>query len=277
MTKEISVVLSDEQAAALRAEFPVEESFQRTLLPRLGMYSQDKTEGKGKNLTVVAEAGVFFVEHQTEEVDEETGKKVWEKTELGTEIEGIILYQRKQLRFYDSGEQLYTSSPIYDTDDEVIPLFKNKVEVAKGTPKQLQSLYPGTTLKGKPKSKLEDERVVYVLGTFNGEPAVYQLGLRGTSKYEYMNYTKSLGIIPPAAVLTRFNSEPQKQGTTEWNKMTFAQARRITPEESNAVLAHIRDIKAGIAAEKAFFGNRDTSSVEANKEWEALTAAKKDF
>ena len=49
-------VLTDEQAAALLDAYPVEQSFVRINLPRLGLVSQDKHEGRGKNAVLVAEA-----------------------------------------------------------------------------------------------------------------------------------------------------------------------------------------------------------------------------
>src|ERR1035437_8395312 len=99
-TTAVAEVATDEQIAELNSGFPVEAGFSRVLLPRLGMISQDKMEGKGKLMKVVAEAGTFFTDVPTEEVDED-GKKTWNKVELGKEMEGIIIFQRKQLRMYD--------------------------------------------------------------------------------------------------------------------------------------------------------------------------------
>src|ERR1035437_7623570 len=164
MSKELVTKLNEEQLVQLENSYPVETSFNRILLPRLSMISQDKTEGKGKAMKVVAEAGTFQTEVQTEEVDE-NGKKVWEKKELGTEIEAVILYERKQLRFYDSANENYTSSPIYDNEDQIVPLFCDKAEVARGTPAELKAIpaYQGLSAKGKPISKLEENRILYVL------------------------------------------------------------------------------------------------------------------
>src|SRR3990167_1616754 len=97
--KELSTVVTEQALEQLRQSYPVELSYTKILLPRLGMYSQDVMEGKGKVAKVVSEAGEFYTDRQTDEEDKE-GKKIWEKTELGKEIEGIILYQRKQFRFY---------------------------------------------------------------------------------------------------------------------------------------------------------------------------------
>lgn len=248
--QEIAVVLSDEQMAELRAEYPVEASFNRTLLPRLGMFSQDKFEGKGKAAQLVQEAGMFYTEAESDEVDPDTGKKIWEKTELGTEIEAIILYQRKQLRYYDESDQTYTSSPIYDSDEEQVPLFKNRTKIATGLPKDLKKGYPGLTAAGKPTSKLSEDRILYVWY----DSQVYQLSLHGSSMYSFLDYAGKTISIP--AVVTQFSSEAKEKGTTHWNQMTFVAARKITPEEANVVLEKIREIKTGIAAEKAFFAGQ---------------------
>lgn len=249
-SQEVAAVLTDEQAAALLAEMPVESSFVRTQLPRLGMVSQDKFEGKGKNAVLVEEAGTFFTEVQTNEADE-AGKKTWEKTELGTEIDGVILFQRKQLRYYDEGTQEYTSSPIYDSNEELVPLFKNRVKVATDTPENLKKSYPGLTRAGKPTSKLNEDRILYVM---HGE-VLYQVNLHGSSMYAFLDYSRK-NAVP--TVVTTFNSTPEKNGSTEWNKMSFKVSRRITPEEAHVVLAKVKEIKDGIAAEKAYF-NRDAA------------------
>jgi len=138
MTKAIAKKVDDKVLAQLQESYPVEPKTNKILLPRLALVTQDKTEGKGKAMKVVAEAGTFFIERQTDEVTDE-GKQVWEKEELGEEIEGIILFQRKQLRFYDEGTEQYTSSPVYDMDDEVLPLWCDRNEVDRGTPKELKS------------------------------------------------------------------------------------------------------------------------------------------
>jgi len=50
---------------------------------------------------------------------------------------------------YDEKTEEYTSSPIYDNDDEVIPLWKDRKEVAKGTPKELKEKFHYTDKDGK--------------------------------------------------------------------------------------------------------------------------------
>ena len=128
-TKAVTNVASPEVLSQLSSAYPIEQGAMRIILSRISMVSQDVTEGKGKATKVVVEAGTFFVEAQTDDINEETGKKVWVKEEIGNSFEGIIVFKRKQLRYYDESTETYTSSPIYDTDDEIIPLFRDKKEV----------------------------------------------------------------------------------------------------------------------------------------------------
>src|SRR3990167_4224542 len=101
MTKDITTKVSDEALAILKESYPQETSFKRIILPRISLVSQDKTEGKGKSMKVIAEAGTFYLEEQTDEQDE-NGRYIWKKTDLGKSIDGIIFYQRNQLRMFDS-------------------------------------------------------------------------------------------------------------------------------------------------------------------------------
>lgn len=273
--KELAVAATDAQLAALGQEFPVELGFTAVLLPRLGMVSQDQTEGKGKNMKVVAEAGTFFIERQNDEVDPETNQKGWDRTELGTDTEGVILYQRKQLKYYDEAKEEYTSSPVYDNEDEVLPLFCNKKEVARGTPAELRKLYPGTSKSsGKPISLLEDNKILYVLMKTEENPdgEVLQLNLRGSSMYSFKSYARK--VLPPS-VVTRFNSEAKEKGSIEWNMMTFEVARQLSKPEVDDVLERIATIKTDIEAVKAAFGGQPTEARGANESDEDVADRKK--
>ena len=270
MTKELTTKLSEEQLQQLENSYPVETSFNRILLPRLGMVSQDQTEGKGKAMKVVTEAGTFFIENQTEELDE-NGKKVWERKELGSSIEAVILYERKQLRFYDSANENYTSSPIYDADDQIVPLFCDKAEVARGTPAELQALpqFQGLSAKGKPISKLEINRILYVLL----DEVVYQMTLRGSSMYSFLTYKKA---TKPNTVVTKMGSEAKENGAIAWNQMTFEVVRSITAKEFDTVMSHINEITAAVEMEKAFYGKKDqpATAVAGEKAFKALDDGK---
>lgn len=264
--KEVALVASDKELATVGAEFPSEPQFSRVLLPRLGLISQDKTEGKGKAMKVVAEAGTFYIEKQTEETDED-GKKIWEREEIGTNLEAIILYQRKQLRMYDEKTEKYTSSPVYDSEEEIIPIFCDKQEVGKGTPAQLQAKYLYTP-KGsdKQKSALEANRIVYVL--YQGE--VFQLNLRGTSMYSYLSYARK---VTPNTVVTKFDSIAKENGDIAWNQMIFEALRKLSPQEVKDVRKAIEEIKQGISQEKGFFAGQAgavASEQKAQKDFDAL-------
>lgn len=260
-----ALVPQDDALEALRQMYPTEAAFNRILLPRLGMVSQDKTEGKGKAMKVVAEAGIFFTEVQTDNEDPETGKKLWEREDIGTTMEGIIIYQRKQLRSYDESTEEFTSSPIYDTEDEVIPLFCNRTEVARGTPAELKARPEFEIVKdGKKKSKLEDNRILYVL--YND--TIYQLNLRGSSMYAFMTYARKLAPNVPPSVLTRFDSEAKEKGTIAWNQMTFENVRPVSKKELTDIMERVNAIKDGIAQEKGFFVSKKSADEAEGEEEE---------
>lgn len=253
--KEITVYASPEKLATISDSFPVEQSLNRMFFPRVGLYSQDQTEetknpktGK-KEIKVITEAGTFYIENQLDTVNSETGKREWEKVEVGTEIEGIILYFRKQLKFYDG--EFYTSSPIYDTDDETIPLFKDKKEVDRGTPAELKAraIYQGKTAAGKPTSKLEENKVLYIL---IGDKT-YQTNIRGGSRYAFDHYKK---LVMPPTVLTKIISEAKENGAIKWNQMVFNAVRSITAEEAELVENQIDNIRSNVMAEKAAYMDR---------------------
>ncbi len=254
-TTEVATKADEKVLALLRDSFPVEQGNKDLTLPRLGMVSQDVTEevknpktGK-KEIKILTEAGTFFIERQGEEIDEKTGKKVWERTELGNEVEGLILFRRKQLRFYDSSDESFTSSPVYDLDDEILPLWKNKAEVAKGTPAELKARpeFQGTSAKGKPMSKLEENYILYVL--YEGE--LYQLNLRGTSKFAFQSYVRSIGS--PSVGITIMNSEAKENGAIAWNQMTFTTKRPINSKEAKFAAELVKGIKEGIDQRKMQF------------------------
>jgi hypothetical protein len=256
--------LSEAKLAALREDFPVEASFTRALLPRIAFKAQDVCEGKGKAMKVLIEAGTFLLEKQEKNdegepvLDSETGKQVWTSEELGTEIEGVIVFQRKQLRYFDESTGSYTSSPVYDNDDEIIPLFRDKAEIDRGTPAELKSRdeYAGVSLKGKPKSKLEDNRILYVLM----DDEIRQLNIRGSSMYSYMDYARKARPAVPA-VLTHFSSESKENGSVSWNQMSFEAVRPLTNnKEADIVIEKQTEIKDAIAREKSFYAGQQPAT-----------------
>jgi hypothetical protein len=181
------------------------------------------------------------------------------KMERKSELNGIILYHRYQLSYYDEDTELYSSTPVYDNQDEVLPLFCDKKQVAKGTPAELKALYKFVDKDGKEKSKLKDNRIVYVL--MNGE--LYQLNLHGSSMYSFLKYVRS---VNPPSVLTTFNSELQEKGKIKWNMMTFKATRNINPEELAIVLEQIKNIKMAIQLEKGVQVEAAVKYVKENEE-----------
>ncbi len=269
-TKSTAVVAAPSQAIleALRQETPAEQGFTRTLFPRLGMYSQDVVEGKGKNQTVVAEAGIFFTDKPTgEEVKNDDGKMVkeFEKNEIGDSIEGIIIFNRKQLRHYDEKTETYTSSPVYDNDDEVVPLFRNKAEIARGTPAELKARPEYQFEKdGKTKSSLEDNRILYILyrEPKSDEAQIFEMNIRGSSMYSFMNYARKT-LVP--SVLTKFTSEAMEKGKIQWNKMIFEVSEQLDADNCTMVLEKVKEIKEAIMQEKQFFAAKNADNAKADQ------------
>ncbi len=263
---------SAEVLAQLTQDFPVETGFNRISLPRLGMFSQDVTEETKKNgkkvINVLTEAGTFYMDIETSETDAD-GKKVWAKTELGTEIEGIIMFQRYQLRHYDGATGEFTNSPIFDDENEVVPLFKNRAEIAKATAKELQALPQYRIEKnGKTQSSLELNRILYVLFETENEDGeaerkIYQMNLRGSSMYSYLTFKRATKPSVPA-FLVKFSSSTQEQGDITWNRMEFETVRPITQAEGEEVLAHVKELKQGIAMQKGYYD----AEAKANKDFD---------
>ncbi len=260
-------VIDPELLAELNDMRPQEESrFSKISLPRIGYASVDKMEGEGNAKKVTEEAGTFFYEIATEETNAE-GKKIFKREEIGKSMEGVILYHRHQLSYYDKKTEKYTSSPIYDTKDEVIPLWCDKQEVAKGTPDELRAKYAFVDEDGKDKCKLKDNRILYILH----KEQLYQLALHGSSMFAFLSYVRK---VNPATVLTYFDSEPKKKGKTKWQQMTFTSVRPLNNEELLDIRDKVREVKFAIQAEKGTNVEVATRYVaeeeKANKDFDAL-------
>ena len=240
---EVMSVPSADLLAKLRENTPVEAGYTRIQLPRLGFYSQDQTDGKGKQMVVTAEAGMFYT-------DIKVGED-YVKTEIGKEIELTVVYHRKKLSYYDQASEKYTSSSLYDNDEDVISLFLDGKKIASGLPQELRShpTYQKMGEDGKVKSKLEENKVLYVL--YNGVP--HEITIRGSSMWSFSSYAKSLLVT---SVLTHVTSTAEQKGTIEWNKMAFTKVRDLNAEEVMAVIDMQEEIKDSIAHEKAEYAKR---------------------
>lgn len=249
--QELTTEVSSDLVAQAAGNMPVDNSFQRIILPRIGMYTQDQEEGKGKSKVVTAEAGTYYIDQETEELNDD-GKKVWKKLELGTEIEATVVYHRKKLSYWDSSAEEFTSSPIYDEDTDIVPLFKARKEIARGLPKDLKKNYMYVDPRdGKNKSKLQDMVVLYILYKGN----VYQAEIKGTSMWAFKTYSRN--VIPPV-VLTQFGSEYKESGSINWNQMKFLTLRKLTEDEVKEVINLQNMIKTSIKAEKDYFASLNT-------------------
>lgn len=215
------------------------------------MLSKDITEesgtGKNKKITVLEAAGTFYTEEDKGEVDPETGKKVWTKTYLGDSVDVILPFYRKQLRLFDKSLNKFISSPIYDSADQVIPLYLDKRVIAKGTPQELKDLYPKVTEKGKKSSKLNEETILYVIY----EGVVYQANLSISSGFNFRDYRKNLN---PSSVITTLGSVEETNGSNTYRKMTFTSKRLINADdEFSAVSETQRTIKESVESDKQYF------------------------
>jgi hypothetical protein len=249
MKKETSV-LSQEQLDILNSSYPVSDESSRLSLPRLGLLSKDITEesgsGKNKKITVLEVAGTFYTESDQGEVDEDTGKKVWTKEFIeGDTIDVIISFHRKQLRKFDSSLNKFISTPVYDTADQVLPIYLDKQIIKRGTPAELQALYPALTLKGKPTSDLKEETILYVI--FND--VLHQMNISQSSKWEFKTYSKG---VNPSTVITTLGSTEETFGTNTYRKLSFKNKRMITGEEFETVNENQTLIRETVESDKRF-------------------------
>lgn len=255
--------ITQEQLALLNQSYPVVEDSNRLTLPRFGMLSKDIVEetgtGKSKKIKVIQAAGTFYTESDQGEVNEE-GKKVWTKKFIESEnVDVIISFHRWQLRKYDSSLEKFISSPIYDTADQVLPLYLDKQVIKRGTEAGLQSLYPALTQKGKKTSDLKKELILYVIY----ENELYQMNVSQSSKWEFLTYKRS---VNPSAVITTLGSVEETFGKNTYRKMTFVKSRMIDSDEFNTVIDNQTILKEAVENDKQFLLTTGTESDAADKE-----------
>lgn len=251
---EVTTEATNEALAELAAMFPQGDTYNRTQLPKLVFKSQTKLDDDDK---VIMKAGTFLTERPTDEEDD-NGKKKWQSDEIGKELDGHIILYRKRLQMWDQEAEEFTSSPMYDEDHEVIPLFKGGSLVATGTPAELRAMYPELKTyvdkntgeqKTKTVSKLRDARVIYLL--VNGE--LLELTIQGTSMYSFLDYLKKTAA---PTVITTLNSIKKEQGATKWNQITFKALRTPTTDEASLALKTMRELQEGIKAEKEYYAKK---------------------
>lgn len=225
--------LTAQQIAELNEAYPVSDDSARSLLPRFGMLSKDITEetgtGKKKTIKVVESAGTFYIEKDKGEIGKD-GKKKWTREYIGEKVDVIIAFHRRQLRLFDASLKKFISSPIFDSKDQVIPLYLDKRVIAMGTQEALQNIpaYKTKTEKGKDSSKLKEEAILYVIY----KEELYQFNISQSSKWVFSDYKKGLN---PSTVLTTLGSVEDKFGTNTFRKVTFTSKGLIDQDEFELV------------------------------------------
>lgn len=262
--------LTEEQKAILDQSFPVSEDNNRLQLPRFGMLAKDITEesgkGKEKKIEVIEASGTFYIESDKGETNAE-GKKVWTREYLeGVTQDVIITYFRYQLKYYDEPLKKFYSTPVYDTPDQVLPLYLDKKIVKRGTEKDLQAMYPKLTASGKPSSALQKLTLLFVL--YNGE--LHQFNLGTSSGWTFSSYKKS---VNPSAVITRLGSLEETKGANTYCKTTFTNIRPITSVEFEEVASNQEQVKSQVENDSRFLlasGSTAEDEDKLNKEFEKM-------
>lgn len=276
----VMVAPTEAQLAELGGAVEQEAGFERLHLPRIGFAAKDKTEavgtGKKKTINLLMAAGTYFYEREGDEVvtrEDGSEGKVWEREEIDEEnpIEGILVFKRKQLRYFDEPNNKFISSSIFGGEDDedpkkdIISLFKDGKKIDSGTVAELQKKYPHKlSKKNKPIPQLAIESICYVL--VDGE--LYQMNIKGSSLWALRDYTKK---VKAATVITRFGSKANVVGDNEFNSMTFTPVRPLNLEEVELAIETLRMIRKGINDEKAYFAGQNNDS-EVDAKFEALTA-----
>ena len=264
---------SEEQLAILDQAYPVEEDNRGPRLPRLGFLSKDLIEesgtGKSKKIKVVQAAGTFYKEVETDEINQETGKKVWDKDFFNDEdpLNGVIFFHRKQLRFYDAADNMFINTPIYDRDDEIVPLFKGSTQIAKGIAKELQALYPALTAKGKPSSKLKEEKILYIL---LDDGQVYQMNLSQSSKFAFSDYGRKNKVNRLVTIMSA--SEEKTNGSNTYKHIEFSAGETITKVQADIIVPAVVELNEFIQAK----ADRIAGASEADKQFDAIGSSVQD-
>ncbi len=256
--------VDEQELATLNEAFPVVEANNRLSLPRFGMLSKDIVEesgtGKNKKIKVIEASGTFFTEIGNGDDMEKTFLE-------GEEKDVIIVFHRKQLKYFDKGLEKFISSPIFDNDDQVIPLYLDKRVVAKGTKQELQDRYPALTQKGKKTSDLKEYKVLYVLvdGVF------YQMNTAISSGWAFNKYASEFKEgTSPATVVTTLTSHEETFGSNTFRKIDFTNKRPITADELALVKESQALIKDVAQATQAYYLGQANLAIEGDQ-------AEKDF
>lgn len=275
---------SAEALQALDALVPQGDTYNRVQFPKLVFKSQNKfgdkldkdgnpvldADGEVEQVQAV-KAGSFYIEKPTGETDE-NGKELWSSELIGKEVKAHIVYHRKRLQMWDADEEVFYSTPIYDDNSELVPLFKQGEFVTEGKPAELQALYPKLQeytdkktgeKKTRMGSKLQEASVVYLL--VNDE--LLELTLTGTSMWAFSAYIRKHFF---ARGITTLNSTKEENGSIKWNKMSFKLEEGLTNDQALLAVQTISELKQGIADEKAFYAKKRAENVTATASYDGL-------
>ena len=234
----------------LRNAYPqhAEDSYVKTVLPQITFKAKAVLDESGEKVAI--KAGTFMGKVRSE--DQKDGKYEYTETPLGTSININVLFERYKLSYYDSANEAYVSSPIFDSKEEIIKLFSAGKLVASGTVAELQSL-PEYIVEedGKKKCKLQLQKVLYVFH----DSVVKELTMSLGNGYAWRKF-KQENIVP--AIHIEVDSKKTENGGNKYNEMTFKNTGWLTEEEAQRNLNLVEDIKNGIKAEKEFYGQAQT-------------------
>ena len=255
--------------ASLANMFPASDSFDRVQFPKMVFKSQTELDDEDK---VLVKGGTMFVDRMTEEVDED-GKTLFDRTELGSKVDGHIIFHRKRLQMWDGDNEDFYSSPLYDKATDVVPLFKGREFVQAGTPAKLKKLYPKEVeyvdsktceLKSFTVSELNEVPVLYVVV----DNELFELTINGRSSIkQWKAYLKKTAV---PTTITQFHSSKQTKGSNKWNQMEFKALRDPSKEEAEKAIEIGHDLLKGIEMEKEYYATKRAEMVEAAEETEAL-------
>lgn len=236
----------------LRQNYPqhAEDNYEKIVFPQLRFKAKAVLDDNDK---VVAKAGTFVRVVRSEELNAD-GKYDYNEVQVGTTLDMTVLYERYKLTYYDAADGSYVSSPVFDDKAEVTKLFQSGKEIAAGTSTELRAL-PQYAFEedGKKKSKLQLLKVLYVF--YDG--ALHETTLSRGNGYAFSNWKRDLskdtGKIP-AEVIVKVSSEKTEYGGNKYNQMVFKTGDTLSNEDLERNADLIDELRQGIAAEKAFYG-----------------------
>ena len=254
MSQELSTNTGNEALDRLRQNYPqhVEDNYEKVVLPQIRFKAKAVLDDDDK---VVTKAGTFVKVVRSEEQNAE-GKYDYNEDVIGQSLAVNVLYERYKLTYYDSADNSYVQSPVFDEKTDVTKLFQNGKEIASGTSAELQAL-PQFAFEedGKKKSRLQLLKVLYVY--YDG--ALHETTLSRGNGYGFSNWKRDLrnkeGKVP-AEVELKITSQKTEHGGNKYNEMVFTTGDTLSNEDLTRNADLIEEMRQSIAAEKAFYGQQ---------------------